>query len=117
MKIMIVDDNKNVRLFLRSLFENKAKEIIECSDGRSAVESYEKHKPDFVLMDIEMEIMDGLKATEIILQKNPEAKIIIVTSHTDSKLRETSMSLGAMAFVLKDNLIELEEIINNKKLI
>jgi CheY-like chemotaxis protein len=112
MKLMIVDDNKDVRMFLRSLFEDIAEEIIECSDGLSAVRDYEKHRPDYVLMDIEMKRMDGLKATEIIIKENPAAKIIIVTSHNNPNLKNAAKLLGAAAFVSKDNLLELEEIIN-----
>ena len=114
MKIMIVDDNSEVRMFIRNIFEDKAEEIIECSDGLSAVECYNQHHPDFVLMDIEMQQMDGLKATEKIMQKNPGAKIIIVTGHTDEKLKQAGLSLGVIAYVLKDNLMELEEIINKE---
>lgn len=112
MKLMIVDDNEDVRIFLRSLFEDTADEIIECPDGLSAVESYSKHLPDYVLMDIEMKKMDGLTATEIIIKENPGAKIIIVTSHNNQNLRNAAAALGAKAFVSKDNLFELENIIN-----
>jgi CheY-like chemotaxis protein len=112
MKLMIVDDNEDVRIFLRSLFEDTADEIIECSDGLSAVESYAKFLPDYVLMDIEMKKMDGLTATEIIIKENPGAKIIIVTSHNNANLKEAAKLLGAAAFVSKDNLFELENIIN-----
>lgn len=111
---MIVDDNEDVRFFLRSLFEDKAEEIIECSNGLSAVELYKEHQPDVVLMDIEMKTMDGISATKRIIERNPEAKIIVITSHTDKKLKESSISAGAIAFVLKDNLMELEEIINKE---
>lgn len=111
---MIVDDNKDVRIFLRSLFEDTAEEIIECSDGFSAVESYTKYHPDYVLMDIEMKKMNGLTATEIIIKENPEAKIIMVTSHNTPNLKEATKLLGAMAYVVKDNLMELEEIINKE---
>ena len=67
---MIVDDNEDVRFFLRSLFEDKAEEIIECSNGLTAVELYNEHQPDVVLMDIEMKTMDGITATEKIIQRN-----------------------------------------------
>lgn len=112
MKLMIVDDSKDVRIFLRSLLEDTADEIIECSDGLSAIESYSKHHPDYVLMDIEMKKMDGLTATKIIIKENPGAKIIFVTSHNNTNLKEASKLLGAVAFVSKDNLFELENIIN-----
>jgi len=111
MKLMIVDDNEDVRIFLRSLFEHTADEIIECSDGLSAVKSYEIQHPDYVLMDIEMKGMDGLTATEKIMKSDPGAKIIIVTSHNNQNLRNAAAVLGAKAFVSKDNLFELENII------
>ena len=115
MKLMIVDDNKDVRMFLRCLFEDTADQIFECSDGLTAVMDYEKHRPDYVLMDIEMKRMDGLTATEIIIKENPAAKIIIITSHNNQNLRNATAALGAKAFVTKDNLFELEEIINKEK--
>ena len=112
MKLLIVDDNKDVRIFLRSLLDHKAEQIFECSDGLCAVESYEKYHPDYVLMDIEMRGMDGLTATEKIMKNDPGAYIIIVTSHNNQNLRIATAALGAKAFVSKDNLFELEEIIN-----
>ena len=111
MKLMIVDDNKGVRTLIRSLFENRAEQIIECSDGQSAVEQYDRHIPDYVLMDIEMKRMDGFEATRKIIEKHPGAKIIIVTSHANYKFYEISKQAGATEFVSKENLFELEEII------
>ena len=113
MKLMIVDDNREMRLFLRNLFELRAENIIECPNGKCAVELYDLHHPDYVLMDIEMKGMDGLTATERIISANPEAKIIIVTSHDNPTLNKATGLLGAIAFVSKDNLFELENIIND----
>ena len=108
---MIVDDNRGMRILLRSMLEGKAEEIIECSDGQSAVEQYDRHIPDYVLMDIEMEGMDGFEATRKIIEKHPGAKIIIVTSHANYKFYEISKQAGATEFVSKENLFELEDII------
>ena len=112
MKLMIVDDHKEVRIFLRSLLKNKCEEIIECSNGNEAIEAFEKFKPDFVLMDIEMPGIDGLRSTEKIISKHLDAKIIIVTSHTDSQYQVAAKKIGAIAFVSKDNLMEIEEILS-----
>jgi DNA-binding NarL/FixJ family response regulator len=112
MKLMIVDDNQEVRIFLRSLLKNKCEEIIECSDGNEAIETFEKFKPDYVLMDIEIPGTDGLKSSEKIISKHRDAKIIIVTSHTDSHYQIAAKKMGAIAFISKDNLIEIEEIIS-----
>ena len=111
MKLMIVDDNREVRIFLRNLFEHCADEIIECSDGLNAVKMYTEHLPDYVLMDVEMEGLDGFAATSRITKKHQEAKVIIVTGYANEIFNKIAMESGAMAFVSKDNLLELEKFI------
>lgn len=108
---MIVDDNKQVRDFIKSLLDHRADEFIECSDGFGAIKMYSEHLPDFVFMDVEMEGLDGFAAASRITKKHPEAKIIIVTSYANELFSKIAMESGATAFVSKDNLIELEKFI------
>lgn len=63
MTILIVEDNAGIRRLLRRAFVETASAIWECSDGAGALAVYERHRPDFVLMDIRMPQMDGLTAT------------------------------------------------------
>ena len=110
MKLLIVDDNKDMRKLLRNLFENKADKIIECPDGWCAVEQYDRHLPDYVLMDIEMAGIDGFEATKRILKKHPWARVVIITSYANTAYEKIALRIGAKAFVSKDNLFELENI-------
>lgn len=116
MKIMIVDDHKDMRRMLKSIVTIAAQqpvEIIECSDGGEAVQKYEQLHPDVIIMDVQLKEMDGFTATERILQNDPEASVIFVTSHNTSAFRTKSKLLHAKAFVIKDNLSELEHIIHS----
>jgi two-component system response regulator DegU len=112
--ILIADDNSQVRRMMRELIEDIDPEIVECEDGGGAIEAYEEHHPDFVLMDIHMRPVDGLTATREILSRYPEAKIIAVTQYQDTSTRETAMSLGACAFVGKDDLMSLRSLLRTK---
>ena len=96
---------------IRNLIEDIDTEILECSDGGDAIEVYEANLPDFVLMDINMQPLNGLSAAKEILSRHPEAKIIIVSQHQDEQTRETALSLGITAFVGKDDLTPLRELI------
>jgi DNA-binding NarL/FixJ family response regulator len=109
--ILIVDDNSGVRRMVRSIIGDIDPEIIECTDGGSAVEAYEKYRPDFVLMDINMLPVDGLTAMRTILEKHPDARIVIVSQHQDARTRETALTMGAHAFVGKEDLMSVRDLI------
>ena len=72
MKVLIVDDNRNVRNLLRDYLPEAVDEIFECEDGDKALAFYGKHRPDWVLMDWEMPNMDGIAATKQIIARYPE---------------------------------------------
>ena len=109
--ILIADDNRQVRRMIRDLLEDIDPEIVECEDGARAIEAYEAHHPDFVLMDIHMAPVDGLAASKEILSRYPEAKIIAVTQYQDTSTRQAAISLGVCAFVGKDDLMSLRSLI------
>ena len=109
--ILIAEDNAQVRRMIRDLIEDIDAEIIECEDGGEAIEAYNKHQPDFVLMDLHMAPTDGLTATKRILNQHPEAKIIAVTQLQDTATREAARSLGVWGFVGKDDLMSLRSIL------
>ena len=111
MKIMIVDDNRQMRRMIMSLIDDLAEEIIECRDGSEAVTAYNEHRPDWVLMDIEMRRVDGIEATRQIRDAFPDARIVMVTHYDESELRTAASAAGACRYVLKDNLLEIREIL------
>lgn len=116
MKIMIVDDHTDMRRMLKSVVAIAAKqpvEIIECADGGEAVEQYERQHPDYVLMDVQMDPTNGFTAMERIIKNDPEASVIVVTSHNTTAFRTKAKMLHAKGFVTKDNLSELDQLIHH----
>ena len=108
---MIVEDNLDMRNLIRSLLEDLADDIRECSDGEEALAAYIDQQPDWVLMDIKMNRMDGLAATREIVSADPGAKVMIVTAYDDAELREASRRAGACAYVVKENMMSLRRIL------
>jgi len=82
----------------------------ECGDGLEAIRLFEVHQPDWVLMDIEMQPLDGLSAARQIRARWPKARIVFVTSHDDPRFREAASQLQA-GFVVKDHLELINQII------
>lgn len=109
--ILIVEDNRQVRQMIRALVEDIDKDVCECADGVEAFAAFEEHRPDWVLMDLAMRQMDGLTATRQIIAAFPEAKIVIVTSHDDAKLRRAATEAGARDYIIKENLIDLRRLL------
>lgn len=102
-----------MRRTIRRVVSEFAREINECEDGAEALSTYEKHQPDWVLMDVEMREKDGLTATREICASFEDAKIVVVTNYGDAATREAARKAGACGFVLKENLLELRGIIEN----
>lgn len=107
MKLLIADDNPHIRYLLGEIVGNDFDEIFECENGFEAIYSFEKNKPDWVLMDLEMPLMDGLTATQSIIEKYPKAKIIILSEDIDKKSRHFAKKIGANACAMKDNLLQV----------
>ena len=109
--LLIVDDNREMRLLIRSIVRNVTDTVVECDDGAQALSAYIAHRPDWVLMDVEMTGMDGLRATQAITAQFPDARIVMVTQHTDADTRSAAAAAGATGFVSKDNLADLRALL------
>ncbi len=111
MSILIVEDNEPMRQMIKKLVGDLTEGFTECGDGAQALEAYRQDRPDWVLMDIKMKEMDGLMATRQIKAAFPEARVIVVTGYDDARLREAAHAAGACAYVHKENLLELRQIL------
>ncbi len=104
-KIILVEDQKLMRIGLRSLFDEypEMEIIAEAENGKDAVEKSRLLKPDIVLMDIGLPDISGIEATKRILEQNNfDTKVIMLTSHiSDSEIND-SLTAGANGYVLKD---------------
>jgi CheY-like chemotaxis protein len=78
MNLLIIDDSRKMRELLRKMFEKKFENIYECEDGSEALDAYRRYLPSYVFMDVEMKLLDGIKATTELKSKFPDARIIIV---------------------------------------
>ncbi len=113
MTFMIVEDNNRMRAYISDLIRKEGDTIIECSDGEFAGDLYAKYQPDWVLMDIKMKKINGIKATRNIIKSFPFAKILMLTSYDTVEYRNASLEAGAVGFVSKKKLEELIETIEN----
>ena len=111
MKLLIVEDNYQMRRLIKNLVQDVATSIVECADGREAIASYRESQPDWVLMDIVMPGVDGLTATREIREMYPEAKIVIVTNYNDARFRNAASEAGASYYVPKEDLQALRAIL------
>jgi CheY-like chemotaxis protein len=105
-KILIVDDDELLREILMLMLSDYY--VIEADNGRTAVEVFNKHLPDIVLMDVVMPEMDGVMATKQIISKYPNAKIVAITAFAFSKGKEM-IDAGAKDVVSKP--VRKEELI------
>lgn len=103
-RVLLVDDQSIVREGLSSLLQTHADlEIVgEAENGKIAVERSLVLKPDVVLMDIRMPIMDGIAAIRLISQSAPEIKILVLTTFDDDQYVSQAMAYGAQGYLLKD---------------
>ena len=112
MKLLIVEDNRQMRQMIRTVVADLAETVAECADGEEAVAAYTAQQfsgDDRVLMDLQMPRVGGLEATRRIRAAFPDAQIIIVTQHDDPHWRTAARQAGACGYVLKSNLLELRQ--------
>jgi DNA-binding NarL/FixJ family response regulator len=102
-KVLIVDDHDLVREGLRSILENNSEiEIIaEAENGEVALKKAGVLKPDLVLMDLSMPVMNGLECTKHIKSKHPEQKVLVLSMYDDEDYLSEAMEAGADGYILK----------------
>ncbi|GAF15209.1 DNA-binding response regulator [Bacillus sp. JCM 19046] len=104
MKILIADDHHVVRKGLVYFLESFADITIvaEASNGVEAVNLYKQHKPDIVLMDIDMPELNGIEATKQICTLDSAARVFILTSYSEKDIVIPALAAGACGYQLKD---------------
>jgi len=103
-KVMVVDDHPLVRHGIKTVFEayDNIEMVAEAENGKEALEICEKCKPDIVIMDMIMPILDGAEATAQLIKRFPDIKVIALTSFNDKDLIKKSLKAGAVNFILKN---------------
>lgn len=104
MRLLIADDHPIIRDGIRSLVEARCPEhevIAEVEDGVAAVEACEKLRPDIIVMDLGMPLLDGAGATRRILALDPAPRVIAISGRADADNVRAMLAAGALAFVDK----------------
>lgn len=100
---MIVDDDDHVRTFLIVLLRKIVSgNILEASNGERAIELYRHERPDLILLDVNMPVMDGLETLARLREINPDVVVIMITSLAMRKIVEDAVRAGASNFIRKD---------------
>ncbi|RUM33380.1 MAG: response regulator [Archaeoglobus sp.] len=97
--VLIVDDEPTMREAVK-LILSKNFDIVEASNGVEAIRMYKEYKPDIVLMDIMMPIMNGIECTKLLLKDDPDALILAITAYSSKKGKEI-MEVGAKGILPK----------------
>jgi two-component system, cell cycle response regulator DivK len=102
-RILVVEDQEDNRQILRDLLGNAGYELIEAADGEQALVAYAKQRPDLILMDIQLPVMDGYETTRRI-SADPESKsipIVAVTSYALAGDEAKALAVGCNAYITK----------------
>lgn len=101
-RLLVTDDAVIIREMIKDTFSAAGWEIVgEADNGQTAVELYEQFQPDVMTLDLVMPKFDGLHALKNILDKNPQAKIVVVSALDQKTILKEAFKLGASDFVVK----------------
>ena len=114
MKYLVTDDSKLARLSLvKSLKAHIGEaDIFQAENGQIAVDIVKTQKPTIVFLDLTMPVMDGYEALPLMIEENPDIKIIVVSADVQQQAKEKVMQLGAKLHIQKPiNVDKMKEIL------
>ncbi|MGG5751399.1 ANTAR domain-containing response regulator [Zafaria sp. Z1313] len=100
-RVVVAEDETLIRLDIVEILQGEGYEVVaEADNGQKAVDLVREHRPDLVLMDVKMPVMDGITAAEAIV-KERIAPVVLLTAFSQKELVERAREAGAMAYVVK----------------
>ena len=99
-RVLVAEDESIIRMDLREMLEEEGYEVLEAADGEAAVQLARKGRPDLVILDIKMPVMDGLSAARLISEEGI-APCLILTAYSQRDLVEQAAEAGAMGYLVK----------------
>jgi DNA-binding NarL/FixJ family response regulator len=103
-RVLVVDDHLLVRRGVAEIINHEPDlhVIAEASNGEEAVAAFESHRPDITLLDLRMPIMEGVEAVRRIRERDPQAKVVVLTTYDTDDDISRALKAGAKAYILKD---------------
>lgn len=113
-KILIVDDQKGVRRLLEELFKKEGWDVNVAADGKEAINKVAERLPDIILMDVKMPNMNGLEASQIILETYGRIPIIMMTAYGEIEVVKKALDAGVKKCITKPfDIMILRDMVNN----
>jgi DNA-binding NarL/FixJ family response regulator len=107
-RLLLVDDEPLIRRGLKALLsvESDLQIVAEADNGQLAIQAVEQFQPDLVLMDVRMPIMDGVAATQVICDRFPQTKVLVLTTFAEDEYIVQALRYGAVGYLLKGTVSE-----------
>ena len=105
-RLLVVDDEVDICDFVKNFFKERNFEVDVAYDGKQALVIVEERKPQIVLLDIRMPVMDGLEALKLIQEIDKNIKVIMVTAVSDEAKAQEAKNIGATEYITKPLLLE-----------
>lgn len=116
--IIVIDDEPIIRMDIREILEHDYHVVAEGKNGEEAIELAHKHKPDLMIMDVKMPVLNGIKATTII-RKFSDCSVLLLTAYSDKELVQEARRARVTAYLVKpvteEDLIPAVEIALNQR--
>jgi DNA-binding NarL/FixJ family response regulator len=102
--VLVVDDHALLRTGVANIINQEAdlRVIAEASNGQEAIDAFERYRPDVTLLDLRMPVMEGVEAVRQIRERDPLAKVIVLTTYDTDEDISRALKAGAKAYILKD---------------
>ena len=100
-KILVAEDEEVNYFYINEVLEGSGFEILHAWDGKQAIELFKKERPDLILMDIKMPLVNGYEALKEIKQINPAVPVIAITAHALSGDKEKALNAGFDSYLSK----------------
>jgi len=102
--VLIVDDHALLRTGVANIINHEPdlQVVAEAANGVEAVDAFERHRPDVTLLDLRMPVMEGVEAVRRIRERDPHAKVIVLTTYDTDEDITRALKAGAKAYILKD---------------
>jgi two-component system chemotaxis response regulator CheY len=111
-KVLVIDDSPMVFKAVKKALEPEGFQVVDQAfNGQEGLEKVELIKPDLIILDVTMPVMDGIQTAEVLFQKNPAAKVIMLSAMGDEDLTSKAKRLGVKLFLTKP--FKPEDLVNS----